>query len=184
MEARTWEKHSQDFAFREIYQEFEPQRFQLHQASRWADEAQRHEISSYGELELRNGLFQEVPFLRFQDVWMSIVKADRDVNCHVARTCLRSFWQLTKETDGIGSIHDVLSRVSLSSNFPTDVERLPLHPRLFPMWLRDSFGAAVCLFSFPCHCRTATLCHRDAPCPTTKGFQTWYFRDSKKRNET
>ena len=24
---------------------------------------------------------------------MSIVKADRDVDCHVARTCLRSFWQ-------------------------------------------------------------------------------------------
>ena len=59
VEARTWETHSQDFAFREIYQEFESQRFQLHQASRWADQAQRHKISSYVELELRNGLFQE-----------------------------------------------------------------------------------------------------------------------------
>ena len=89
-----------------------------------------------------------VPFLRFQDVWMSIVKADRDVDCHVARTCLRSFWQLTKETDGIGSIHDVFSRASLSSKFPKDVERLRLHPRLFPMWLRDSFGAAVFFIFF------------------------------------
>ena len=43
----------------EIYQEFESQRFQLHQVGRWADQAQRDKISLYGELELRNGLFQE-----------------------------------------------------------------------------------------------------------------------------
>ena len=35
--------------------------------------------------------------------------------------------------DGIGSIHDVFSRASLSSVFfPTGVERLWLHPRWFP----------------------------------------------------
>ena len=33
--------------------------FQLHQASRWEDQAQRDKISLYGELELRNRLFQK-----------------------------------------------------------------------------------------------------------------------------
>ena len=45
--------------FKRSMQEFESQRFQLHQASRWADQAQRDKISWYGELELRNRLFQE-----------------------------------------------------------------------------------------------------------------------------
>ena len=53
------EKQRQDFAFQEINEEFESQRFQLHQASRWADQAQRDKINLYGELELRNRLFQE-----------------------------------------------------------------------------------------------------------------------------
>ena len=44
--------------FREINQDFESQRFQLHQASRWADQAHRDKISLYGELEMRNRLFQ------------------------------------------------------------------------------------------------------------------------------
>ena len=48
-----------EIAFREINQEFESQRFQLHQARRWADQAQRDKISLYGELELINRLFQE-----------------------------------------------------------------------------------------------------------------------------
>ena len=48
-----------DTVFQEIKQEFESQRFQLHQASRWADQARRDKISLYGELELRNMLFQE-----------------------------------------------------------------------------------------------------------------------------
>ena len=48
-----------DTVFQEIKQEFESQRFQLHQASRWADQAHRDKISLYGELELRNMLFQE-----------------------------------------------------------------------------------------------------------------------------
>ena len=38
---------------------FESQRFQLHQATRWADWAQRDKISLCGEWELRNRLFQE-----------------------------------------------------------------------------------------------------------------------------
>ena len=75
------------------------------------------------------------------------------------------FDSMTKETYGIGSIHDVFSSASLSSVIPKDVERLWLHPRWFPLCLRDSFWAAVFLFSFPCHCRTATLCHHDAPWP-------------------
>ena len=41
VEARNWEKRNSDFAFQEINQEFESQRFQLHQASIWADQAQR-----------------------------------------------------------------------------------------------------------------------------------------------
>ena len=43
----------------EINQEFESQRFQLQQASWWADQSQRNKISLCGELELRNGLFQK-----------------------------------------------------------------------------------------------------------------------------
>ena len=48
-----------DHAFRETNQEFESQRFHLHQASQQADQAQRQKISLYGGLELRNRLFQE-----------------------------------------------------------------------------------------------------------------------------
>ena len=59
VDARNWEKRNSDFASHEINQEFESQRFQLHQASRWADQAQRDKTSLYGELEMRNGLFQE-----------------------------------------------------------------------------------------------------------------------------
>ena len=55
VEARNWETS----LFLEINQEFEPQQLQLHQASRWADLARRDKISLYGELELRNRLFQE-----------------------------------------------------------------------------------------------------------------------------
>ena len=59
----TWpseeEKRNSDIAFQEINQEFESQRFQLHQARRWADQAQRDKIILYGELELRHRLFQE-----------------------------------------------------------------------------------------------------------------------------
>ena len=58
-EARNWERRNSDFAFREINQEFESQRFQLHQASPRADQAQRDKINVYGDLELRNRLFQE-----------------------------------------------------------------------------------------------------------------------------
>ena len=57
VEARNWEKRNSDIAFHEINQEVESQRFQLHRASRWADQAQRGKISLYGEL--RNMLFQE-----------------------------------------------------------------------------------------------------------------------------
>ena len=45
-------------ALYEVKQEFEFQRFQLQQASRWTDQAQRDKISLYGD-ELRNRLFQE-----------------------------------------------------------------------------------------------------------------------------
>ena len=40
VEARNWEKKNSDFAFQEINQEFESQRFQLHHA-RLADQARR-----------------------------------------------------------------------------------------------------------------------------------------------
>ena len=41
VEARSWEKRNSYIAFQEINQELESQRFQVHQASRWADQAQR-----------------------------------------------------------------------------------------------------------------------------------------------
>ena len=59
VDMRNWSRRNSDFAFLEINQEFESQRFQLHQASRWADQAQRDKISMYVESELRNRLFQE-----------------------------------------------------------------------------------------------------------------------------
>ena len=58
-DARNWDKRNSGIAFHEINQEFESQRFQLHQASRWADQSQRDKISLYGELELRSRIFQE-----------------------------------------------------------------------------------------------------------------------------
>ena len=48
-----------DIAFQEINQEFESQRFQLHQASRWADLAQRDKINLCGQLDMKNRLVQE-----------------------------------------------------------------------------------------------------------------------------
>ena len=41
VEARNWEKKNSDFACQEINQQCESPRFQPHQASRWADQAQR-----------------------------------------------------------------------------------------------------------------------------------------------
>ena len=59
VEAGYWEKRNSDRALHEIKQDFESQRFQQQQANRWADQAHSDEISLYGELELRNRLFQE-----------------------------------------------------------------------------------------------------------------------------
>ena len=56
---KYWWKKNSDIALHEIDQEFESQRFQLQQGNRWADRAQRDKISLYGELKLRNKLFQE-----------------------------------------------------------------------------------------------------------------------------
>ena len=64
VEARNWEKKNSDLAYQEINSEFESQRYELHQANRWADQAQRDKINLNGELELRNGLFQEIEQLR------------------------------------------------------------------------------------------------------------------------
>ena len=68
VEVEHWEKRNSDSALHEINQEFESQRFQLHQASRWADQAQRDEIRFYVELELKNRLFQESQAKDFQEV--------------------------------------------------------------------------------------------------------------------
>ena len=65
---RNWEKRNSDIAFHEINQEFESQRLQRHQASRWADLAPRDKISLCGELELRNRLFQEDHARGFPDI--------------------------------------------------------------------------------------------------------------------
>ena len=54
----------------------------------------------------------------FSRVCMSIVKADRDVECHVATNTFQEvFDSMTKDQDSIGSIHDVFSSASLSSVF-------------------------------------------------------------------
>ena len=59
VEPRNWEKRNSVIAFQEINQEFVSQRFQLHQTSRWADQAHRDKISLYGDLELTNRVFEE-----------------------------------------------------------------------------------------------------------------------------
>ena len=59
VEVKHWDKRNSHKALHEANQEFESQRFQPHQGSRWADHAQRDKISLYGELELRNRLYQE-----------------------------------------------------------------------------------------------------------------------------
>ena len=51
-------ERNSDISLQEINQEFESQRFQERQASRWADQADRDKNSLYGELEMRNRLFQ------------------------------------------------------------------------------------------------------------------------------
>ena len=61
-------KRNSDAALHEINQEFESQRFQPQQASRWADQAQGDKISLYGELELRHRLFQENHARDFQEI--------------------------------------------------------------------------------------------------------------------
>ena len=47
VEARNWEKRNSDSAFHEINQKFESQRFQLHQASRRADQVQRERENQF-----------------------------------------------------------------------------------------------------------------------------------------
>ena len=59
IEAKNWEKRNRGRSFHEVNQEFESQRFRLNQASRWADQALKDKIFLYGELEMRNRIFQE-----------------------------------------------------------------------------------------------------------------------------
>ena len=81
----------------------------------------------------------------------NIMKCDVDIRVNLYCSTLVKVpsmdWRVYL-VDDIGSIHDVFSRASLSSFFSKGcyVERRWLHPRWFPMWLRDSFGAA---FFFP-----------------------------------
>ena len=55
VEARFWEKMNSDIALHGINQEFESQRFQLQQANRWTDQAQRNK----NPLEWRSGIERE-----------------------------------------------------------------------------------------------------------------------------
>ena len=59
VEVKHWENRNSDTALYEINQEFESQRSQLQRANQWADQAQTDKISLYGELEMRDRLFQE-----------------------------------------------------------------------------------------------------------------------------
>ena len=57
--SERWEQKSSEVALHETHRELESQRLQLHQANQWADQAQREKISSCGELDMRNRLFNE-----------------------------------------------------------------------------------------------------------------------------
>ena len=70
-------------ALHEINQEFESQRFQLQQASRWADQAQRGKISLRGELELRNRLFHgnhARDCQEFEELRRNLLRTNRSTN--------------------------------------------------------------------------------------------------------
>ena len=54
--------------FERSIKNLEPQRFQQHQPSRSADQAQRDKIRLYGELEKRNRLFQEDHAIDCQEI--------------------------------------------------------------------------------------------------------------------
>ena len=59
VDVKHWEKRNSEIALYEVNQEYESRRFQLQQANRWADHAQRDTPSLCRELEVRNRLFQE-----------------------------------------------------------------------------------------------------------------------------
>ena len=59
MNIRNWEQRNSDVAVYETNRELESQRLEPYQANQWADQAQREKINLFGELEMRNRIFQE-----------------------------------------------------------------------------------------------------------------------------
>ena len=59
MDFLNWEQRNSDNALCETNRELESQRLELYQANQWADQAQRGKINLFGEMEMRNGFFQE-----------------------------------------------------------------------------------------------------------------------------
>ena len=59
MDTINWEQRNSDVALYETHQELESQRLELYQANQCADQAQREEVNSCGELEMRSRFFRE-----------------------------------------------------------------------------------------------------------------------------
>ena len=59
MDRKSWERRHSDIALYQTNQQLEAQSLELYQASRWADQAQRENSRSFGELSTQNRIYQE-----------------------------------------------------------------------------------------------------------------------------
>ena len=68
MDIGNWEQRDAENALYETNRGLESQRLELYQANQWADQAQREKINLFGELEMRNRIFQENRARDCQDI--------------------------------------------------------------------------------------------------------------------
>ena len=78
MDKRNWEQIYAGIALHETNRELESQRLELYQANQWADQGQRERVYLFGELEMRNRIFQEKSRKRLPR------------NCGISKNLLRS----------------------------------------------------------------------------------------------
>ena len=204
-EAGNWEKRRQDIAFQEINQEFESQRFQQHQASRWADQAQRDKISLYGELELRNKLFQENHARDCQEIEelrrICCEEADRARQARIDELSMHQERNPTTVSPLSAQIRELQNKVHSSSdageNFTIlnqgaalDQTSTILGPSTLPRCdsglphdKRNVMGIAGNVFEWPAQERLSStlLINSKNLGIILSGVHTWYSRNGKKK---
>ena len=67
MDMKIWEQSDADIALSGTNRELESQRLELYQTNQWVDQAQREKMNLFGELEMRNRIFQENRARRCQE---------------------------------------------------------------------------------------------------------------------